>query len=415
MKKVLIIGAGFAGLTAAKALGSHADFSVTILDKKNHHLFQPLLYQVATAGLSPADIAVPIRSILSQHKNIQVYLEEVSSIDRAQKEVGTVSGKKYGYDYLIVAAGSVPNYFGHAHWEKLAPGPKTLEDAVEMRRRILTAFEEAEKCTDPKLKAAFMTFVIIGGGPTGVELAGAIAEIGQETLRKDFRHIDPADTQVILVEGKERVLINFRPELSANAAQSLTEMGVQIRTRALVKEISAEGISLGDEFIAAKTVLWAAGVKTSPLAQALQTPLDPQGRVLLSPFLNLEQDPYVFVLGDIAHVKNKDGSALPGLAPVAMQEGRACAKNILYHHQGFKLLAFNYVDKGQMATIGRKQAIVEFGKFFFHGTFAWLTWLIVHIFYLIGFKNRFFVFLQWTWSYLTFKKGARLITQEKSH
>lgn len=411
-KRVIIVGAGFGGLRAARALarkGKH--LSITVIDRRNHHLFQPLLYQVAMAGLSPADIAYPIRSLLSEYENVQVLLGEVKDVHLAQKEVvgdfGTLA-----YDYLLVATGAQHSYFGHNEWEEFAPGLKTVEQATEIRRRVLTAFELAEREKDLEKQKAYLTFVVVGGGPTGVELAGALGEISRYTLECDFRNIDPRRTRVVIIEAGARVLAAFSEECSARALRDLENLGVSVWTNTRVTKVSAEGVEMGAEVLRAATVIWAAGVLPSALNKTFGTELDKQGRVLVGPELHLPGHPEAFVIGDQASVMH-DGRPLPGLAPVAMQEGEHAAKNILRLDRGEKLEPFQYNDKGIMATIGRSRAVVQYKKLRFYGFTAWLAWLFVHIYYLIGFKNRLLVIFQWTWSYMTFSRGARLITANR--
>jgi NADH dehydrogenase len=410
-KRVVIVGGGFAGLHAAKRLGRHGDhLEITLVDRHNYHLFQPLLYQVAMAGLSPAEIAYPIRSLLSGFPHVRVLLGDVKELALATREVCGDFGK-IPYDYLLVATGSAHSYFGHEEWEDFAPGLKTLEQATEIRRRVLEAFELAERETDPEAQKAQLTFVIIGGGPTGVELVGALGEISRYTLERDFRRIDPARTRVVLVEAGDRVLATFHPDCSARAQRDLEKLGVSVWTGMRVSRVTPEGVEMGDEFVRARTVIWAAGVQPSPLNRFLSANLDKKGRVPVREDLSLESHPEVFVAGDQA-LFSQDGEALPGLAPVAMQQGRHAADNILRLAEGQPSLPFRYHDKGTMATIGRSRAVVEIGKLHFYGLFAWLTWLFVHIYYLIGFRNRIFVLAQWTWSYLTFSRGARLIVEK---
>ncbi|CAN5397284.1 NAD(P)/FAD-dependent oxidoreductase [soil metagenome] len=424
IRKVVVIGGGFGGLAAARALAHERGlggqkFEITMIDRRNHHLFQPLLYQVATAALSPAEISFPIRSIFASEPNVRVVLDEVIGFDMEKREVVATIGR-YAFDSLIVAAGAGHSYFGHDEWQSFAPGLKTLEQATEIRRRILLAFEHAEMETDADKQRALLTFVVIGGGPTGVEIAGAIAEISRFTLERDFRRIDPSRTRVILIEAGARLLASFDESLVRKATRDLERMGVQIWTSTRVSEVTADGVRLGQESVQARTVIWAAGVKPSPLgkmiAEAVGGATDPQGRVLVDELLRVrgsKTEVPIFVIGDLAHATDVQGRALPGLAPVALQAGRYVAKVISQIASDGKTKPFKYIDKGQMATIGRRRAIVEAGKIRFTGYFAWLTWLVVHIYYLIGFKNRFMVFVQWAWAYLTFRRGARLI-QEKS-
>lgn len=409
VKKVLIIGAGFAGISAARALGNNPAFTITVIDKRNHHLFQPLLYQVATAGLSPADIAAPIRGILSSYKNIEVVLDEVSEIDRKNKSVTTASGKNYFFDYLIVAGGSTHSYFGHPEWEEFAPGLKTIEQATEIRRRILMAYENAEKATSTEEVRKLLTFVIVGGGPTGVELAGSIAELSRYTLASDFRKIDPSKARVILVEAGPRILAMFPEKLSKKAFQDLEELGVHIWTSSRVTNITAEGAQIGADFIASSNLFWAAGVATSKLNKFFSESLDTQGRVTIKEDLSLIHDSAIFVIGDMANFIDQDKKTLPGLAPVALQQGVHVAKILKADLAKRPRPAFRYFDKGMMATIGRKKAVMQFAGFQSSGLFAWLAWLFVHIYFLIGFRNRAVVLFQWAWSYFAYKRGARLI------
>ena len=406
---VVIVGAGFGGLEAAKKLGQEA-VRVTVIDRTNHHLFQPLLYQVATAALSPADIAAPIRGILSEFSNTEVILAEVKSVDVAAKTVN-IGDREIAYDYLILATGARHSYFGHDEWEKLAPGLKSLEDAVEIRRRLLLAFEYAEKITDEAAKAAAMTFVVIGGGPTGVEMAGAIAEISRYTLAKDFRHIDPASARVILVEGEQRVLSSFPEDLSARAMEQLKQLGVDVRTGTHAKNLTDAGLEVGDEFIPCRVKIWAAGNMASFVGETMGVPVDKAKRVIVNEDLSIPGHPEVQVIGDLANFTHQDGKPLPGVSPVAMQQGRHAARNILAMIAGRKPQRFRYWDKGSMATIGRNKAVADLNFIHLSGLPAWVVWLFVHIIFLVGFRNRIVVLTEWAWAYLTFNKGARLITR----
>ncbi|MGE3317184.1 MAG: NAD(P)/FAD-dependent oxidoreductase [Planctomycetaceae bacterium] len=412
MKQVVIVGGGFVGLNAAKKLGRSRDVEVTLVDRRNHHLFQPLLYQVATAGLSPADIAAPIRSILSRYRNIRVLQGAVTSVDKTENKVLTDFGE-LPFDYLILACGASHSYFGHDDWEEFAPGLKTVEQATEIRRRILVAYEEAERLTDREKQRKYLSFVVVGGGPTGVELAGAIGEMSRFTLDRDFRNIDSKLSRVILIEAGPRILPSFSPEQSSRATRDLESLGVQVWTSSMVTKIDASGVEVGQERVHAATVLWAAGVQASKLSASLGVQLDRQGRTIVGPDLSIPGHPNIFVAGDQAHFAHQTGRPLPGLAPVAMQQGRFLADTILGELAGRPRGQFEYFDKGQMATIGRSRAIAEVGNYKFRGWFAWLTWLVVHVYYLTGFKNRFFVVVQWAISYLTYRRGARLIVNKE--
>lgn len=412
MTKVLIIGGGFAGLNAAKGLGGVRDLDVTLIDRTNHHLFQPLLYQVAMAGLSPADIAAPIRSLVNRDRNIRVLQGEVVALDVA-KQVAIADFGEMPFDYLIVACGSRHSYFGHMEWEEFAPGLKTLEQATEIRRRVLSAYEEAERTTSPEERKRLLTFAIVGGGPTGVELAGAIGEMSRFTLAKDFRHIDAASARVILLEAGPRILPMFSDQQASRAARDLERLGVQVWTHSAVTRIDRDGVQIGNEMIRSATVLWAAGVTASPLGKAAGFEVDRQGRVIVEKDLSVPGGPNIFVAGDQACFTHQTGKPLPGTAPVAMQQGQYLARLIRGELAGKPRTPFHFVDKGQMATIGRSRAVVEIGRLKFAGFFAWLMWLAVHIYYLTGFKNRLFVVLQWAWSYLTFRRGARLIVSKE--
>ena len=406
---VVIIGAGFGGLEAAKKLAGEAA-SVTVVDRTNYHLFQPLLYQVATAALSPADIAAPIRAILSKCKNMGVILAEVQSIDVNAKKVRMVD-RDFDYDYLIVATGARHSYFGHPEWEKIAPGLKSLEDAVEIRRRILLAFEYAERISDEAARKAAMTFVVIGGGPTGVEMAGAIAEIARYTLAKDFRHIDPSQARVILVEGDPWVLAAFPDDLQISAKRQLIDLGVEVRTGIHATNLSEQGLQVGAEFIPCRVKIWAAGNNASFIGHSLGAPIDRVGRVIVNKDLTIPDHPEVQVIGDLANFSHQTGQPLPGVSPVAMQQGRHAAQNVLAMIDGRKPQRFWYFDKGSMATIGRNKAVADLKLIHLSGIPAWLAWLFVHIIFLVGFRNRIAVLFQWAWAYFSFNKGARLITR----
>lgn len=405
--RVVIIGAGFAGLAAAQTLGSQPGIEVTVLDRRNYHLFQPLLYQVATAGLNPADIASPIRSILNQHENIYVAQAEVTRIDRARKLVCSSAGE-FEYDRLIVATGSEHHYFGQDAWEPHAPGLKTLEGATEIRRRILSAFERAEVCKNKADRSALLRFIVVGGGPTGVELAGAIAEMARMTLADDFRRVDARTAQVVILEAGPRLLAAFEPGASSRAQRDLEQLGVRVQLGALVTQVDEEGVCIGQDRLESRTVIWAAGVQASELGETLQEAAKThtaQGRVQVSTTLRLPEDPSVYVIGDVAGAKGEDGRFLPAMAPVASQQGRYAARHILGRETG----DFVFRDKGIMATIGRNRAIAQRGRIKLYGYPAWIAWLVVHIFFLIGFRNRVAVLFQWASSYLTYAKHARLI------
>jgi NADH dehydrogenase len=415
MKRIVIVGAGFAGLKAAKVLSGKKGFKVTIIDRRNHHLFQPLLYQVATAGLSPADIAVPIRSLFNNKANIEVLKGEVTAIDKANKTLETSFGQ-VTFDSLILACGATHSYFGNDDWEEFAPGLKTLAQATEIRRRVLNAFELAENETDPSKRRKKLSFVVVGGGPTGVELAGAIAEMSRYTLIKDFRHINPTLTRVILVEAGPSILPSFSEKLRLHASRDLEKLGCQIWTNSMVTKIDADGVQLGDERIEASTVIWAAGVKASSLGQKLGVEIDRQGKIMVNQFCQLPEHEAIFIAGDMAHFNDEKFGVLPGIAPVASQQGQYIADYIIAQEKkgaNSSIKPFIYNDKGQMATIGRSKAIVELPFLKFGGFIAWFAWLFIHIYYLTGFKNRFFVVFQWAWSYLTFNRGARLIVNRE--
>jgi NADH dehydrogenase len=407
---VVIIGGGFGGLHAAQAL-RRANVRITMFDRRNHHLFQPLLYQVATAGLNPADIAVPIRSILRRQRNVTVLLGEVLRVDAANRTIILGDGEAVTYDYLIVATGATHSYFGHDEWAPIAPGLKSVEDALDIRRRVLLAFEAAEREDDESKRRALLTFVVIGGGPTGVELAGALAEIAHHTLARDFRNIDPASSRVLLLEGLPRILQSYPESLSASAVRQLEHLQVTVRTNTRVTNIDAEGVSIGDERIEANTVLWAAGVRASPLLATLGTPLDRAGRAIVESDLSIPRHANVFIVGDAAAVPYKK-DIVPGVAPAAMQEGSHTARNIERAIAGAPSLPFRYRDKGSMATIGRAAAVADIKGIQLSGFLAWMAWLVIHVISLIGFRNRLLVLVEWTWAYLSFTRGARLITGE---
>jgi NADH:ubiquinone reductase (H+-translocating) len=409
MPRVVIIGGGFGGLQAARGLRTAA-VDVTILDRRNHHVFQPLLYQVAMAVLSPGDIASPIRWILRHQRNVEVLLGEVDRVDPTRKVVHLVDGAEFSYDYLVVAAGATHAYFGHDDWLPYAPGLKTLEDALEMRRRVLMAFELAERESDPARQRALLTFVIVGGGPTGVELAGALAEIARLSLSKNFRHIDPRSSRILLLEGGPTVLSTFPEDLRAAAHRDLEQLGVDVRTGTLVTRIGPGIVQVGEERIEAETVLWAAGVAASPLGASLGAPVDRVGRVLIQPDLTIPGHPDLFVIGDLASLAGPDGRPLPGVAQVAMQMGVHVAHNIVRATEGQPLRAFKYRNLGDMATIGRASAVANLPTMHLQGWIGWLAWLFVHILNLIGFRNRIVVMVQWIWSYFSYQRAIRLIT-----
>jgi NADH dehydrogenase len=407
-RRVVIVGGGFGGLSAAKALAK-APFEITLIDRTNHHLFQPLLYQVATASLSPADIASPIRHVLNDQPNVKIRLGAVSAVDLARKEV-IADDRRLPYDYLVLATGARHAYFGHDDWADVAPGLKTLDDATALRRRILLAFERAETEDNAEERARLMTFVVIGGGPTGVEMAGAIAELAKRALAEDFHAIDPRAARIILVEAASRVLTPFDETLSEAARSALTQLGVEVRTGAAVTDCSADGVQLGETFIPARTIIWAAGVMASPAGRWLGAETDRAGRVKVRADLSVPGHPDVFVIGDTAAVNDENGAQLPGVAPVAKQQGQYVAQALIARHEGRTVQAFRYRDYGTLATVGRSRAVAQFGKLKVSGLPAWLLWTVAHIYYLIGFRNRFVVALNWAWSYITFERGSRLIT-----
>lgn len=409
--RVVIIGGGFGGLNAARAL-ARSPVHVTVLDRRNHHVFQPLLYQVATAALSPGDIASPIRWILRRQQNAEVLLADARCIDRERRRV-VLSDGEVAYDYLIVAAGTTHAYFGHDEWRDVAPGLKTLEDALQIRRRVLLAFERAERESDPARRLSLLTFVVIGGGPTGVEMAGALAEISRLSLAKDFRNFDPGSARIVLLEGGPAILTSFPEPLRDSARRDLERLGVEVRTGAMVTSIARGSVAIGREVIPSETILWAAGVAASRLGATLRTPLDRAGRVRVAGDLTVPGDPRVFVIGDLASLEGPDGRPLPGVAQVAIQMGRHAARNITAALQGKPYAPFVYKDLGNMATIGRAAAVADFGWFTLRGYAGWLAWLFVHIMNLIGFRNRVVVFVQWAWAYFSHQRAVRLITGEE--
>ncbi len=408
-RHVVIIGGGFGGLYATKTL-ARRPVPVTLIDRRNHHLFQPLLYQVATAALSPADIATPLRHVLSKRENVTVFLAEADRIDLPSRTVILTDGR-LEYDALIVAAGASHSYFGHDEWETAAPGLKTLEDALEIRRRVLLAYEAAERTTDEAERRALLTFVVIGGGPTGVEMAGALAEISRKTVASDFRRIDPTQARILLLEGGPRLLAGFPDDLARKAEKQLQRLGVEVRTKTLVTRVTPDAVWIGGEQIRSRAIVWAAGVAASPLARTLGVPLDRAGRVIVEPDLSVPGYPEVFVIGDVAAFLHQDeGRPLPGLAPVAIQQGRVAAHNVWRRLNGLPTEHFRYTDRGTIATIGRASAVAVVRGVRLSGLIAWLAWIFIHIAYLIGFRNRFVVLFEWAWAYTTWQRGARLIT-----
>lgn len=409
LPRVVVVGGGFGGLEAVTRL-RHAAVRVTLLDRQNHHLFQPLLYQVATAALSPSDIAEPLRHIVRKQENCEVLLANAESVDVAGKRLLTDSGE-IPYDYLVIAVGTRHSYFGNEEWEQFAPGLKSLDDALEIRRRMLLAFELAEKTSDDAERRAAMTFLVVGGGPTGVEMAGAIAEIARQTLLRDFRHIDSSQARIILIDNSPRILSTYAPELSESAAHQLGDIGVDVRTGSRVQGMREHEVTLADgETIAALTIVWAAGNVASPIGASLGVPLDRAGRVIVQPDLSVPGHPEIFVIGDMAHCAGENGEPLPGLAPLAMQQGRHAAANIMSVMSGPGTRPFVYVDKGTMATIGRYRAVADLGFTQFTGLLAWLAWLFIHLLFLVSFRSKIGVLLSWGYTYLVFGRKARLIT-----
>jgi NADH dehydrogenase len=409
--RVVIIGGGFGGLYAARAL-ARAAVDVTVVDRTNHHLFQPLLYQVATATLAPTDITAPIRWLLRKQRNTRVVLAEVTGVDVERRTVTLDEGPPLSYDYLIVAAGSRHSYFGHSDWEKVAPGLKSIDDAIVVRQRFLLAFERAEKAASDAERRRLLTFVVVGGGPTGVELAGMLPLIARKTLPREFRNVDTSQSRVILLEGGRRVLPTFSENLSAHAHRELEELGVEVRTNAIVTRVERGAVSLGDERIETETIFWAAGNEASPLGRFLGAPLDRAGRVRVETDLSVPGHPEVFVVGDLAEMFTA-GKRVPGVAPAAMQSGPHAARNIMRRSEGRTTTPFRYRNKGDLATIGRHRAIAQFPAFEMWGKPAWWFWLFLHIMYLAGFRNRLSVMLEWAYSYFTYQRGARLITAQR--
>lgn len=411
-KHIVIVGGGFGGINAAKDL-KNADADITIIDRTNHHLFQPLLYQVATAALSPGDIAVPIRAMLGDKRNIKVLLGEVTDVDKSQKRLSLSDGRTVDFDYLILAPGAQYNYFGNEEWEDYAPGLKTISDALQIRERILLSLEKAEQLDDPKLREPYLTFVIVGGGPTGVEMAGAIAEIAKRNMMRDYSNFSQNETRIFLVEAGPRILNGYPESLSEKARQTLEDMGVRVLLDTPVTDIDENKVKFNEGIIETPNLIWAAGVAASPLLSSLETKQDRTGRVKVNKDLSIPDNPNIFVLGDAAHLE-QDNEPLPALAPVAIQQGNYIARLLKKNPDPENREPFHYVDKGTMATIGRAKAVADIKGFKFSGFFAWLLWCFVHILFLIGFRNRFKVFVEWVWFYFTFKRGVRLITKRFS-
>lgn len=411
--KVVIVGGGFGGISVAKQLKSSI-FDVTIVDQTNHHLFQPLLYQVATAALSPGDIAIPIRAVFSKQKNLRVVLGEVISIESEHNFLTLKDGTQIHFDYLVLAPGAQYNYFGNEAWKKYAPGLKSLSDALEIREQVLLSLEKAEQLPSPEAQKPYLTYVVIGGGPTGVEMAGSIAEIAKRNMMRDFRNLNKENTKIYLIEAAGGILNGFPPSLSESAFQDLNKMGVEVLLNTAVTDITETGVQLKNRFIETPNVIWAAGISASPILSTIEEPLDRMGRVKVSRDLSVSKNPNIFVIGDAAYFEDSKGKPLPGIAPVALQQGKFVGKLIKGEAKGANREAFHYVDKGTMATIGRAKAIADIRGFKLSGFIAWLMWGLIHIFFLIGFRNRFRVFAEWIWHYITFKRGVRLITKKSS-
>ncbi len=412
-KHVVIVGGGFAGINVAKEL-KKSDYQITIVDKSNHHLFQPLLYQVATAALSPGDIAIPIRALFTKRKNVNIVFGKVIDVDKQEKKLILSDGDVIAYDYLVLAPGANYNYFGNEQWVKHAPGLKSLSDALDIREQILLSLEEAEKILDPEKRKHLLTYVVIGGGPTGVEMAGSIAEIAKRNMMRDYRHFKKGETQIHLVEATGSILNGFKDPLPEKAHETLEKMGVNVLLNSPVLDIKKNGVQLKDHFIKTPNIIWAAGVSASPLLKILGEETDSIGRVKVGKDLSIQSDRTIFVLGDAAHFPDKDGNPLPGIAPVAIQQGKFIGKLLKAEATRNQRPEFIYVDKGTMATIGRAKAIADIKGFKLTGFFAWLMWGFVHVFFLIGFRNRVRVFAEWIWHYITFKRGVRLITKKDS-
>jgi NADH:ubiquinone reductase (H+-translocating) len=408
----IVIGAGFGGLKAAKTLANHGGLRVILIDRRNHHLFQPLLYQVATAGLNPSDIAVPIRVQFRGAPNVEIHLGHVDGVDLA-KQIVSGEGEEIAFDYLILACGARHSYFGHPEWEEFAPGLKTLEQATEMRRRMLVAFERAENEQDASTRHAHLTFVVVGGGPTGVELAGAIADISRTAMQGDFRRIDPAQARIVLLEAAPRVLTSFSDDLSERARRDLAELGVEVRTNAKVDAIDAEGVTIGAERLPARTVFWAAGVQAERLAMTPPLETDRASRIRVNDDCSVPGYSNVFVIGDMASLEMAPGQLVPGVAPAAIQAGEHAARMILRDRAGELRRPFVYEDKGTLATIGKSRAVGQIGRIKLTGRIAWLAWLLIHVYQLIGFRNRLAVLFNWAWNYMFSKRGARLITEKE--
>lgn len=412
-KKVIIVGGGFGGISVAKKLKG-TSFDVTIVDKRNHHLFQPLLYQVATAALSPGDVAVPIRSIFSSQKNISTVLGEVTSVDKQEQTISLKNGRNLGYDYLVIASGAEYNYFGNQNWKDYAPGLKSIDDAINIRERILYSLEIADQLDTDDERRPYLSYAVIGAGPTGVEMAGAIAEIAKRNMMRDFKNLDPSQTEVYLVEAGPAVLNGYPDSLSRKAQNDLEKMGVNVLLDHPVTEVKQDRVIAGDKTIITPNIIWAAGVRTSLLADTLQAEQDKMGRVKVQDDLSVPGYPGIFVIGDAAYLENEKGEPLPALAPVALQQGKYIGEHLKQKIKGSKTGPFRYVDKGTMATIGRAKAVADIKGFKFSGIFAWLLWSLIHIFFLIGFRNRLRVFIEWVWHYITFKRGVRIISEKSA-